>query len=132
MTSESTPKTQLLALSKALRNLHKQLIEVETRYFGHVGSPLEHLHLVVNHPHFSWIQKLSSLMAEIDERLDEPEDISATQVFAFRTATEALIGPDDKGDMEFRTKYNALLHNAPEVVMMHGAVRQLLVNIRPE
>lgn len=132
MTADLTPKSQLIALSKALRNLHKQLIDVETRYFGQVGNPLEHLQLVVNHPHFSWIQKLSSLIAQIDERLDDPEAINAEQVFAFRKAIEALIGPDDKGDMTFRAKYNALLHDAPEVVMMHGAVRQLLVNIRPE
>ena len=32
--------------------------------------------------------------------------------------------------MVFRAKYNALLHDAPEVVMAHGAVRKLLAAIR--
>jgi hypothetical protein len=93
---------------------------------------LEHLHLVVNHPHFSWLQKLSGLMAQMDERLDEPDDITVADAFAFRAAIEELIGPGDKGDMEFRTKYNALLHDSPDTVMAHGAVRQILVSINPE
>jgi hypothetical protein len=132
MASELSPNAKLIALSKALRNLHKQIIDVETKYFGSVGSPLEHLHLVVNHPHFSWIQKLSSLMAQIDERLDEPEEVSVAEAFAFRVAIEELIGPNDNGDMAFRANYNALLHDAPDVVMMHGAVRQVLINIHPK
>lgn len=131
MSPDFSPLITLTSLSKALRKLHKQLIDVETQYFGNVGSPLEHLHLVVNHPHFAWIQKLSSLMAQIDERLDEPEEISPSEAFAFRIAIEELIGPAEKGDALFQAKYNALLHEDPALVMMHGAVRQILVNIHP-
>lgn len=129
MNTDSTSRAKLTALGRALRDLHKQLIHVETQRFGMVGSPLEHLHLVVNHPHFSWLQKLSGLMAQMDERLDEPEQIGAAEAFAFRAAIEELIGPDDKGDMAFRAKYNALLHDSPDTVIAHGAVRQMLVGI---
>ncbi|MFZ6770057.1 hypothetical protein ACO0LM_23650 [Undibacterium sp. Di26W] len=131
MNSELSQRTQLTGLGRALRDLHKRLIDVETQYFGAVGSPLEHLHLVVNHPHFAWIQKLSSLMTEMDERLDDAKDISVAEAFAFRTALEELIGPNEKGDMEFRARYNVLLHDSPDVVMAHGAVRQILVGILP-
>ncbi|MFJ2990214.1 hypothetical protein ACIPF8_20300 [Collimonas sp. NPDC087041] len=132
MNANLSPRTKLTALGRALRDLHKQLIQIETQRFGMVGSPLEHLHLVVNHPHFSWLQKLSGLMAQMDERLDEPEEISLTEAFAFRTAIEELIGPGDKGDMVFRSRYNALLHDSPDIVISHGAVRQLLVSIVPD
>jgi len=47
-------------------------------------------------------------------------------VAAFRAAIETLIGPEEPGDADFRKKYLALLHDAPEVVMAHGAVRNLL------
>jgi hypothetical protein len=132
MNADLTSRAKLTALGRALRDLHKQLIHIETQHFGMVGSPLEHLHLVVNHPHFSWLQKLSGLMAQMDERLDEPDDITVADAFAFRAAIEELIGPGDKGDMEFRTKYNALLHDSLDTVMAHGAVRQILVSINPE
>jgi len=130
-TPEHTPNDQaerakLIALARALRDLHKQLIHVETQYFGAVGSPLELLQLVTNHPHFAWLQKLSGLMAQMDERLDEPETVTPEVATAYRSAIEELIGPSETGDQAFRTKYNALLHDAPEIVMAHGNVRQLL------
>ena len=121
--------TQLTELTRALRDLHKQLINLETQYFGAVGSPLEHLQLITNHPHFAWLQKLSGLMAQIDERLDEPEPVTPEEAKAFRQSLEMLIGPCEEGDTEFRAKYTALLHDGPELVMAHGAVRKLLAQI---
>lgn len=122
-------KTQLTELTRALRDLHKQLINLETQYFGAVGSPLEHLQLITNHPHFAWLQKLSGLMTQLDERLDDPEPVTTEEAKAFRQSLEMLIGPCEEGDQEFRAKYNALLHDGPELVMAHGAVRRLLAAI---
>ncbi|MRW85921.1 hypothetical protein GJ698_17755 [Pseudoduganella sp. FT26W] len=120
---------QLTALTRGLRDLHKQLINLETQYFGAVGSPLEHLQLITNHPHFAWLQKLSGLMTQIDERLDEEEPVTVEEAKAFRQSLEMLIGPCEEGDQEFRAKYNALLHDGPELVMAHGNVRRLLTAI---
>jgi hypothetical protein len=127
--NDTARRAQLGTLARALRDLHKQLIHIETQYFGTVGSPLELLQLVTNHPHFAWLQKLSGLMAQMDERLDEPEPLPAAEALAFRKAIEALIGPSENGDKEFQAKYNALLHDAPEIVMAHGAVRKILGGI---
>jgi hypothetical protein len=127
--NELVHNARLTKLARALRDLHKQLIHVETQYFGAVGSPLQHLQLVANHPHFAWLQKLSGLMAQMDERLDEPEPVGADEALAYRRAIEDLIGPSEQGDMEFRAKYNALLHDGPDTVMAHGAVRSLLAGI---
>lgn len=121
--------TQLHQLARALRDLHKQLIHLESQYFGNVGSPLEHLQLITNHPHFAWLQKLSGLMAQIDERLDDKEPVTPAEAKAFRQSLEMLIGPCEEGDQAFRAKYNALLHDGPELVMVHGAVRKLLAAI---
>ncbi|WP_343729679.1 hypothetical protein [Duganella sp.] len=119
-------KTQLTELARGLRDLHKQLIHLETQYFGAVGSPLEHLQLITNHPHFAWLQKLSGLMTQLDERLDDAEPVTLEEAKAFRQSVEMLIGPCAEGDTAFRAKYNALLHDGPELVMAHGAVRKLL------
>ena len=125
----TTTREQLTALNRALRDLHKQLIHIETQYFGNVGSPLEHLQLITNHPHFAWLQKLSGLMAQLDERLEDAQEISIDEAKAFRQSLEMLIGPCEEGDQAFRAKYNALLHDGPELVMAHGAVRKLLATI---
>jgi hypothetical protein len=123
-------RAKAVALTQALRKLHKALIDVETQYFGAVGSPLEHLQLITTHPHFAWLQKLSSLMAELDERLDEKENPFDSDTAAdFRTAIEALIGPGKEIDAEFRRKYTTLLHDGPDVAIAHGAVRQALAAV---
>lgn len=128
--SDPRLRARAITLTHALRKLHKALIDVETLYFGEVGSPLEHLQLITTHPHFAWLQKLSSLMAELDERLDEKETpFDRATAADFRTAIEALIGPGKEIDAEFRRKYNALLHDGADVVIAHGAVRQALAGI---
>ena len=113
-------------LSTVMRHLHKALIDVETQYFGAVGSALEHLQLVTQHPHFAWLQKLSGLLTELDERLDEPDTLDDGVAAAFRTAVEQLVGPRTASDADFRKRYTALLHDSPEVVMAHGALRRAL------
>lgn len=127
--NDTAQRAKLTSLGRALRDLHKQLIHIESQYFGAVGGPLELLQLVTNHPNFAWLQKLSGLMAQMDERLDEEEPVTAEEAVTFRRAIEALIGPSEQGDLEFRAKYNAMLHDGPELVMAHGAVRKQLSEI---
>jgi len=127
--NDTAHRTKLTSLGRALRDLHKQLIHIESQYFGAVGGPLELLQLVTNHPNFAWLQKLSGLMAQMDERLDEEEPVTAEEAVTFRRAIEALIGPSEQGDLEFRAKYNVMLHDGPELVMAHGAVRKQLSEI---
>ena len=128
-TDDTAQRAKLTSLGRALRDLHKQLIHTESQYFGNVGSPLELLQLVTNHPNFAWLQKMSGLMAQMDERLDDEEAVTAEVAVTFRRAIEALIGPSEQGDLEFRAKYNAMLHDGPELVMAHGAVRKQLSEI---
>lgn len=119
----------LQAIPRALRTLHKALIDVETVYFGAVGSALEHLQLITNHPHFAWLQPMSALMAALDEALDEPETPSAEAVAGWRAAIEELVGPGTGTGGGFRTKYMILLHDSPEVAIAHGALRQMLARL---
>ncbi|NHZ92652.1 hypothetical protein F2P45_27125 [Massilia sp. CCM 8733] len=121
-------RASLQAVPRALRTLHKALIDVETVYFGAVGSPLEHLQLITNHPHFAWLQPLSALMAALDEALDEPETLTSEAIAGWRAAIEELVGPGAAAGAagEFRSKYMILLHDSPDVAIAHGALRQLL------
>lgn len=125
MTDQSL-RTELRALARGARGVHKALLDVETQYFGAVGGVLEHLQLVTNHPHFAWLLKLSGLMAELDERLDDEEPVEAGEAAQYRTAFEGLVGPRPAIDEDFRKRYQALLHDAPEVAIAHGVLRQAL------
>lgn len=124
---------RLSTLSRALRTLHKALIDGATREFAEpVGGALEHLQLITNHPHFAWLLKLSGAMAELDERLDDKETpLDGATARGLRDGIEALIGPAAPVDPAFREQYTAMLHAAPEVVMAHGAVRQQLEALAP-
>jgi hypothetical protein len=128
MNTQPSPAT-LTLLARQLRDVHKILIDLETQYFGNVGSPLEHLQLLTNHPHFAWLQKLSGLMAAFDERLDQPEAVTEEEAAGFRAAIENLLGPAEPGDADFQRRYRALLHDAPELVMAHGALRGTLASL---
>ena len=125
MTDQSL-RAGLRELARGARKLHKAMRDVETQYFCSVGGVLEHLQLVTNHPHFAWLLKLSGLMAELDERLDGEEAVEADGAAQFRTAFEELVGPRSPPDEAFRRRSLALLHDAPEVAMAHGVLRQAL------
>ncbi|HEX8615790.1 MAG TPA: hypothetical protein VF800_31290 [Telluria sp.] len=120
------PVHSLQAVPRALRTLHKALIDVETVYFGAVGSALEHLQLITSHPHFAWLQPMSALMAALDEALDEPDLLTPEAVAGWRAAIEELVGPGAPGAGQFRAKYLILMHDSPDVAMAHGALRQVL------
>jgi hypothetical protein len=122
-------RAALRDLASSARKLHKAMLDVETQYFGAVGGVLEHLQLVTNHPHFAWLLKLSGLMAELDERLDDEEPFDTATAAQWRTAFEQLVGPRAPVDEDFRKRYLALLHDAPEVAMAHSVLRQALAKL---
>ena len=128
MTDQSL-RAGLRDLARSARGLHKAMLDVETQYFGAVGGVLEHLQLVTNHPHFAWLLKLSGLMAELDERLDGAEPVEAHEAAQYRMAFEGLVGPRPPIDEDFRKRYQALLHDAPEVAIAHGVLRQALAKL---
>jgi hypothetical protein len=127
--SDQSLRADLRDLGRSARNLHIAMLDVETQYFGAVGGVLEHLQLVTNHPHFAWLLKLSGLMAELDERLDGEEPVEPPEAAQFRTAFEQLVGPRPPIDEDFRKRYLALLHDAPEVAIAHGVLRQALSKV---
>ncbi|NDL65141.1 hypothetical protein [Acerihabitans arboris] len=116
----------LKTISASLRKLHKALIDLETARFGQIGSPFEHLQLVSCHPQFAWIRRLSEILVELDERLDEPDEIEAATVLSYKSVIERLLALGPENDTEFSKKYIAALQESTDVAMAHGALRHLL------
>ncbi|WP_432240147.1 hypothetical protein [Herbaspirillum robiniae] len=119
-------RADLRQLASELRKLHKLLIDCQSRVFGAVGTPFDHLQLVTTHPDFAWLRILSEFMVEIDERLDEEAAPSDEELAAFKTTLEQLIGPAPASQPAFREKYLAALHDSPELTIQHGALRLAL------
>lgn len=119
-------RADLRQLSSDLRKLHKLLIDCQSRVFGAVGTPFDHLQLVTTHPDFAWLRILSEFMVEIDERLDDEAAPSDQELTTFKSTLEKLIGPAPASQPEFREKYLSALHDSPELTIQHGAVRLTL------
>jgi len=120
------PRAALKEMSIALRNLHKVLVDLETLRFGPVGSPFEHLQLLTGHPQFAWIRRLSEILVELDERLDDKEDIDTTVIKDYKAVIEGLLSLGPENDTEFYRKYVDALQESTEVAMAHGELRHLL------
>ncbi|WP_213989465.1 hypothetical protein [Sodalis sp. dw_96] len=120
------PRTGLKGMSIALRKLHKALVDLETQRFGPVGSPFEHLQLLTGHSQFAWLRRLSEIMVELDERLDDKEEIDSTAVVAYKTVIERLLSLGPENDTDFYRKYVDALQESTEVAMAHGELRHLL------
>lgn len=68
---KETTRARLDQVSAALLRLHKALLDDERVIYetvhGQVTSPHEMFRLVLSHPQFTWLGKISSLIALIDE-----------------------------------------------------------------
>lgn len=126
---EKMMRDELRELARALRRLHKAVADVELQYVGAPVNALEQLQILTNHPQLLWLQKLSALMAELDECMEEP-DIAAADIAArFSTVIEQLVGPRPPIDAAFRQRYTTLLHDGPDVAIAHGALRAVLTRL---
>ena len=122
-------RAELHQLSSALLRLHKSLLDGERaayeRMHGPIASNGAYLQLVLGDPAFGWLRQLSRMMAELDD-LAESGDASAVEKIPDLTASlRALLTPG-AGDEAFGSRYREALQRDPEVVLAHGAVRNLL------
>lgn len=121
------------ALARALRDLHKSLLEQARRDYQreHLRMdvpPGELLHLLMTAPEFDWLRGLSELMVEIDSMRDDEPELLEGLTSSIRTAVERFITPPREGHTPnaFAQRYWQYLHQDPHVAMAHAAVKQAL------
>jgi hypothetical protein len=82
-------------VSAALLRLHKALLDDERVIYetvhGEVTSPHEMFRLVVSHPQFTWLGKISSLIALIDEAASVRRPATETNAQALLAEARALL-----------------------------------------
>jgi hypothetical protein len=126
-------KHKISALRRGLLELHKALIEAERvtyeRIHGRVDSNGQLLQLVLHDAWFTWLHPLSQLVVRIDELLDSEDQDTVAEIGTMLAETRALLRPSVEGDGFARSYYEAL-QRAPDVVLAHSQVKQLLTAAR--
>lgn len=120
---------RLRGVRHALIRLHKTLMgyqrELWERSGGQVRNSYELLNVVMHDPEFSWLHRLSELIVQIDELLDEQAEARETQALGQLEQVKFLLVPSETGD-EFQWKYFEALQQSPDVVLGHSEVVALL------
>lgn len=122
-------KDTLNELTRALRDLHRSLVEVERRNYerewGPVGDGGQLLQLLTKHPQFDWLHRLSEFIVDVDELADQP-GVSDADLRASLKQANALLAPAEAESTDFSRRYVALLQDNPALVMAHANVRRVL------
>lgn len=109
-------------LRHALLDLHRTLIDAQRieyeRVRGRVETRGEFLGLVLNHPDFEWIRKLSALIAELDEWAEDEDSASEPGYDGIVEALRSLIRPDG-ADPGFGGRYWKMVEANPDVTVAH-------------
>jgi hypothetical protein len=119
----------LKPLRLTLLDLHKALLDLEKEYYekdnGEIKSTGEYLQLVIGHPQFDWLKKLSGIIVEMDELLSprskqEPAEADS----AVATVKELLIL--DENGTDYQKRYYAAVQESPDVLIEHVKATRLL------
>ncbi|SDR28084.1 hypothetical protein SAMN05443245_4215 [Paraburkholderia fungorum] len=114
----------LLALHKAILDHERAVYEKE---FGPV-TPAAFLQVLINGSGFRWLTPLSTVIANVDEILDDNE-ADATDRLAAAQAVTGLFSADQPNNM-FLPRYLPLLQADPAILHQHGQVSQLLRGVQ--
>jgi hypothetical protein len=116
----SDVRRPLLALHKSILDHERAAYEKE---FGPV-TPAAFLQVLINGSGFRWLTPLSTVIANVDETLDDKKATEADQI----AAAQAVSGLFSSGlpDNAFLARYLPLLQASPAVLHEHGKVTQVL------
>ena len=122
---------RLTDVRHALLGLHKALLENERvkyeREHGNV-SPGQFLQVVINEPSFDWLHRLSELVVQIDEQMEDTENLmTAESAKALLAEAQTLVMPSETGEGFARHYFDAIQGN-PEIAMMQGQFRKLIAS----
>jgi hypothetical protein len=120
---------KLTDVRHALLRLHKALLDDQRiayeREHG-VVTPAEFLQLIINEPAFDWLHRLSELVVQIDEQMEDTENIlTADSAKVLLDQAKTLLTPAESGQGFARAYFEAIQRN-PEIAMLQGQIRKLI------
>lgn len=123
-------RQQILTVRNALLALHKILLELERQRYeranGRIDDMFQLLNLTINDPAFAWLRPLSTLIVEIDEKLDDKDEpMTSDQAGAVRKEIRELLSANQTGN-DFQRNYHWALQESPDAVIAHSGTVKLL------
>ena len=120
---------RLIDVRHAMLRLHKALLDhARIGYEREHGTvtPGEFLQVAINDKSFDWLHRLSELVVQIDEQMEDTEQIMTPEsAAALLEQAKKLLVPSETGEGFARQYYDAI-QSSPEVAMLQGQLRKLL------
>src|ERR1041385_2747797 len=130
--SEATneERARLTEIRNGLLRLHKVLLDWERiRYEkanGRIEDMMKLLNLTINDPAFAWLRGLTTLVVQIDERMeDKKAPLTSSVAKSLIAEAKQLLSPAQTGN-DFQRNYYWALQETPDIVMAHSAMVKLL------
>jgi hypothetical protein len=122
---------RLLDVRHGLLRLHKALLDNERiayeREHGKV-TPGQFLQVAINEPKFDWLHRLSELVVQIDEQMEDTENLmTAESAKRLLDQAKALLTPAETGE-GFARHYFDAIQASPEIAMTQGQLRKLITS----
>lgn len=121
-----SPQTRALlkSLSMAFMKMHKCLlddakIDYEAQH-GQIRNLGLYFQLVIDHPHFGWLRKISALIALIDEATSLRRPATEAEARGLVSEAEKLLGFGD-AEQAFNESFKAGLARSAEASTHHAA-----------
>jgi hypothetical protein len=116
----------LEAVSRALQDVHKQVLEAEGSWLPGVKG-LALLDRLLNDPDWAWLRPLSKMIADLDEALAEDGNPMPPEAAAAAGRVRALVsGVGEPRDEAFLNRYRPLLQGSAALASAHGELKRLL------
>ena len=122
---------RLTSIRHALLRLHKTLLDGQRvryeREHGTVTSSGKLLELVISNESFNWLHRISELIVQIDEAMEDKDaPLTDEQMREFVARTKALLTPAENSEDAFARSYFDALQSDPNAGVAHGEVQKLL------
>lgn len=116
-------RQKLKDLSRAMLRLHKILLDGEKANYeaknGQIQGTNAYLQLVLDDENFSWLRKISALIALIDEAVSVRRPASESDAQALLDETRILLNFEE-ADENFNDKFQTALQNNSDAVLNHN------------
>ena len=121
-------RAQLQTLSRALRDVHRSLVEFSRDRYELENGPIQGkgqlFDLLLRDEAFAWLRPLSRLIVTIDQLAGRRSVPSEEEVAAMRGRVETFIAPGSPDS--FGSRYCGLLPSEPDVTKHHGVLREAI------
>jgi hypothetical protein len=122
-------RESLKAIRIALLDLHKALLDLEKEFYekeyGEIKTSGEYLQLVIGHPLFDWLKKLSGIIVEMDELLSPRSKLGPEEAVSAVEAVRMLLILDEHGT-DYQKRYWAAVQESPDVLIEHVKATRML------